>query len=115
MNDRPISHDELPLPDYDHVPVGSLGPRIAPLDRSAVETLLAYERAHGNRAPVVQVLESRLTELAEGAEPTGGSPGGATPENRSAPGGSPVEPTTEGPRINPPSQGVPTNPSQPRR
>ena len=40
------NRDELPLPDYDHIPNGTLPTRITGLDESQVEQLLAYERAH---------------------------------------------------------------------
>ena len=114
MNDTP-HHDQLPLPDYDHLPIGSLQSRIRTLDAAGVEAVLSYERAHGNRLPVVQVLENRLAALQDGAEPTSGSPLAATPELQHAPGGgSNASPQTEGPPINPPSQGDPTNPAQPR-
>lgn len=108
-------HGDLPLPDYDHLPTGSLESRIKPLSREDVQQLLDYERAHGDRLPVVQVLEARLDQLAAGAEPTGGSTDAVTPETAPPPsGGSKVTPDTVGPPTNPPSQGVPTNPSQPR-
>jgi len=112
MTDAP-KRDELPLADYDHVPLGTLGSRIAPLDAAGVEQLLAYEREHGNRLPVVQVLEHRLQALQEGAEPSGSIPV-RMPEVNQGHGGSMVSPATSGPAMNPPSQGDPTNPSQPR-
>ena len=65
MNDIP-QHDDLPLPDYDHLPVGVLGSKITGLDESGLQQLLAYERAHGDRLPVVQVLEHRLEALRQG-------------------------------------------------
>ncbi|WP_028645049.1 hypothetical protein [Nocardioides sp. URHA0020] len=115
MDDAP-HHDQLPLPDYDHLPLGSLGPRLSPLDVDGVSALLAYERAHGNRLPVVVVLEHRLEALRSGdAQPSGGDPTAATPEIQHAPPtGSGVGPATQGPPINPPSHGDPTNPAQPR-
>lgn len=114
MNDSP-HHDELPLPDYDHLPIGSLEGRIRSLDADGLEALLAYERAHGDRLPVTQLLENRLSAVRGGAEPTSGSPMAATPELQHAPpGGSAASPQTEGPPINPPSHGDPTNPAQPR-
>ncbi len=114
MTDSP-SRDDLPLPDYDHLPVGSLESRIRSLDSAGVTTLLEYERAHGNRLPVVQVLERRLAGLRDGAPVTGGSPLAQTPEVQQAPGGgSQASPATEGPPVNPPSHGDPTNPAQPR-
>jgi hypothetical protein len=114
VNDSP-HHDELPLPDYDHLPIGSLEGRIRSLDADGLEALLAYERAHGDRLPVTVLLENRLSAVRDGAEPTSGSPMAATPEQQHAPEqGSRVSPQTEGPPINPPSHGDPTNPAQPR-
>lgn len=106
-------HDELPLPDYDHVPLGTLPSRIAGLDEPGIDQLLHYERAHGNRLPVVQVLEQRLEALRSGAEPTGPAVP-SMPEKTQSQTGSPVSPATTGPPVNPPSQGDPTNPAQPR-
>jgi hypothetical protein len=115
--DPPVTaHDELPLPDYDHLPLGGLTSRIRTLDAAGVRTVLEYERAHGDRLPVVTVLEQRLTSLREGAEPSGGDPAAATPEVEHAPqAGSKVEPKTQGPPQNSPTGGDPTNPTQPRR
>jgi hypothetical protein len=99
-------HDQLPLPDYDHLPVQGLASRIRTLDAAGVETLLQYERAHADRLQVVTIMENRLVALREGAQPSGGDPAAA--------GGSKVSEATTGPKINPPSQGDPTNPAQPR-
>ena len=113
MADTP-EHQDLPLPDFDHIPLATLPSRIHGLDAPALEELLAFERSHGNRLPVTTVLEGRLNQLREGAEPSGGVPEDL-PEMTSGQGGSPVSPETSGPKVNPPSQGVPTNPSQPRQ
>ncbi len=114
MTDSP-THDDLPLPDYDHLPTGSLAGRIRSLDGDQLGTVLAYERAHADRPAVVQILQARLEELQQGAQPSGGSPDAARPEAAAgAPPPSSASPATEGPKINPPSQGVPTNPAQPR-
>ncbi|MQA32483.1 hypothetical protein [Modestobacter roseus] len=111
MTDR----DALPVPDYDHLPVGSLTSRIRTLDAEQLETVLGYERAHANRVQVVQAMDHRLAELRSGAQPSGGDPEGTQPEHAPAPaGGSPVSEATTGPVVNPPSQGDPTNPAQPR-
>lgn len=112
MNDTP-QHDDLPLPDYDHLPVGVLSSKISGLDESGLQQLLDYERAHGDRLPVVQVLENRLEALRQGAEPSGSVPSEA-PEVTQGRQGSPVSPETTGPPVNPPSQGTPFNPAQPR-
>jgi hypothetical protein len=104
---------DLPLPDYDHLDTGALAAGISGLEVEGVEELLTYERAHGNRLPVVQLLERRAQQLREGREPSGNGPGGAA--RPAAPeGGSPVTPATAGPPTNPPSHGDPTNPAQPR-
>ena len=108
-------HDTLPLPDYDHLPLGGLTTRIRTLDATGVQTLLEYEKAHGNRLPVVTVLENRLTSLHEGAQPSGGDPAAAAADDPvHGAGGSKVSEATSGPPMNPPSQGDPTNPAQPR-
>lgn len=68
MTDR----DHLPIPDYDHLAVGTLAHQIRALDASGLQALLDYEKAHGNRLPIVQVLERRFGELQDGDEPSGG-------------------------------------------
>ena len=106
---------DLPMPDYDHLPVGSLTSRIRSLDADDLTTLLDYEREHANRVQVVSAMQSRLSGLKNGAQPSGGDPaavGADAPQ--SAAGGSPVSEATSGPPVNPPSHGDPTNPSQPR-
>ena len=109
------TRDELPLPDYDHLPLGSLAHRIRTLDADALSRLLEYEAAHGDRRPVTEVMRTRLDELRAGAEPSGGSPLAATPEKSPGPEvPRETNQTTVAPTINPPSQGVPTNPAQPR-
>ena len=111
---RPTRAD-FPIPDYDHLPLSDLTHRVRTLDEAGVTTLVGYERQHGARLPVLQVLETRLEALRAGAEPSGGSPTAATPTAAPPPAGtSSVSPATTGPKINPPSQGVPTNPAQPR-
>ncbi|MEV5428036.1 hypothetical protein [Streptomyces sp. NPDC052701] len=108
-------HQALPLPDYDHLPLGSLQHRVRTLDEAGLRAVLAYEEAHGNRLPVLQVLRTRLEELREGAEPSGGSPLAPAPEHApAADTGSAVSPVTSGPAMNPPSHGAPENPAQPR-
>src|SRR3954447_11778384 len=109
-------HDQLPLPDYDHLPIGGLASRIRTLDAAGVQTLLDYERSHGNRLQVVQIMRNRLSSLQSGAQPSGGDPAAdvtaEAPEH--AAGGSRASEATPGPKINPPSAGDPTTPAQPR-
>jgi hypothetical protein len=106
---------DLPLPDYDHLPVGSLISRIRTLDTTGLQTLLDYEKGHANRVQVVSAMQSRLTSLKNGAQPSGGDPAAPAPEAAPAPdGGSSASAATAGPPVNPPSHGDPTNPAQPR-
>jgi len=98
--------DDLPLPDYDHLQVGSLTSRIRTLASDDVQTLLAYERSHANRIQVVSAMEHRLS----GGDPT--ATGADAPP--AAAGSSQVSEATSGPPVNPPSHGDPTNPAQPR-
>jgi hypothetical protein len=115
MSDQVPRHDELPLPDYDHLPTGSLASRIRSLSTDQVAALLDYERAHGKRLPAVQVLEARIEQLGAGSPTSDGDPVAPAPESSTGePGGSKVSPATEGPPMNPPSHGDPTNPAQPR-
>jgi hypothetical protein len=108
-------HDQLPLPDYDHLPVEGLTSRIRTLDAAGLQTLLEYERTHADRLQVVTIMENRLTSLREGAQPSGGDPAApAADDPVPAAAGSKVSEATTGPVINPPSQGDPTNPAQPR-
>ena len=109
-------HDTLPLPDYDHLPIGSLESRIRSLDAEALQTVLDYERSHANRLVAVQVMERRLEELRRGeAQPSDGDPLAEKPELQTQPvGDTAVTPQTQGPPVNPPSHGDPTNPAQPR-
>ena len=104
---------DSPLPDYDSLATGSIESRAHALDPDGVRQLLAYERAHADRPQIVQMLEHRLASLEGGdAQPSGGDPTAPAPETAPGePAGSPVKP---GPPVNPPSQGDPTNPAQPR-
>ncbi len=117
--DEPLPHDELPLPDYDHMTLGSLRGRLRSLSVEQLVQLRTYEKAHADRLPVVTMLDNRIAKLAsEGTEPAGTPSTAPAPEQLAAAqaggGGSKVSPATTGPKINPPSQGDPTNPTQPR-
>ena len=108
-------HDQLPLPDYDHLPVEGLISRIRTLDATGLQTILDYEKAHANRLQVVIAMQNRLASLHEGAQPSGGDPAAAAADDPvHASAGSKVSEATTGPSMNPPSHGDPTNPAQPR-
>lgn len=111
MTDR----DTLPLPDYDHLPLEGLRQRIRTLSADALTILLAYEQEHGNRLPVTEAMRQRLQQLQDGAEPSGGDPAGIAPERGDAPDvPHQTDDSSGAPPVNPPSQGDPTNPAQPR-
>ncbi|SFT46984.1 hypothetical protein SAMN04487904_102314 [Actinopolyspora lacussalsi subsp. righensis] len=63
---------QLPIPDYDEMPLSTLGHRIRSLTEDELNTLLEYERTHAARVPVIEQLTGRLNELRQGAEPTPG-------------------------------------------
>jgi hypothetical protein len=109
-------HDELPLPDYDHLPLESLQHRIRMLDEDGLQKLLDYERAHGHRLHVEKVLEARLEELREGARPSDGNPFGIEPEAPRPPAGRPpVSEVKAGPPHRAPIRVEPTKPAKPAK
>lgn len=69
--------DELPLQDYDQLPLTELRHRIRALDEGQLRGLFAHEESHGNRIPVLELLHARLRELTHGAEPSSGDPANA--------------------------------------
>ncbi len=117
MDDDTQDHSaELPLPNFDQLPVPDLQHRIRALDPAEIDQLLAHERDHAHRPQVIQLLERRSEELKHGATPSGGDPSTASvPEPAPGPARQKgTTPQTAGPPVNPPSHGVPTNPAQPR-
>lgn len=77
--------DELPLPDYDHMTLGSLRGRLRSLTLEQLVQVRDYEKAHAHRLPVVTLLDNRIAKLAtdESARPSPG--GGEDPVLPSAP------------------------------
>lgn len=108
-----LSRDELPLPDFDHIPLGTLPTRIHPLDEAGVTQLLEWERRHGDRLPVTVVLEARIAALRGGAEPSGTLPD-EMPEMNSSQSGSRVSPVTARNSVPPPAKSSPMLPNQPQ-
>jgi hypothetical protein len=60
-----LSHDELPLADYDHLTLGELRARIRQLGVAELVQLREYEHAHADRLPVVKAFDTRLATLAK--------------------------------------------------
>ncbi|MBO1750399.1 hypothetical protein J4G33_01120 [Actinotalea sp. BY-33] len=103
MTDHGPTREELPFPDYDHLPITGLAHRIRSLDLAQLRVVIEYEEAHARRVPALQVLQTRASELEAGAEPSGGDPSALAPELSPAPSaGSSVSPATApGPDIPP--------------
>ncbi|AGB20624.1 hypothetical protein Mycsm_00163 [Mycobacterium sp. JS623] len=85
--------DELPIADYDQLPLTELRHRIRSLDEGQLRGLFDHEESHGNRIPVLELLHARLRELTHGAEPSSGDPANA-PGVTHTPHGSPVNEAT---------------------
>ena len=80
--------DDLPLDDYDHLPVGSLTSRIRSLDAADLQTLLAYEKAPRQPVPGGDGHEEPLAALKKadhGRRPA--RPGGRRRRDEVASGG----------------------------
>lgn len=67
-------HDELPLPDYDHMTLGSLRGRLRSLDLEQLVVLRDYEKAKADRLPVVTMLDNRIAKLASNGDQPSGEP-----------------------------------------
>jgi len=90
--------NEPAIPGYEGLPIGTLQHRIRALPQQRLRGLIDYESSHADRPQVLQILNSRLNELENGAEPTGGDQD-FHPETPQAPqGGSAVSPRGQGPR-----------------
>ncbi|MFF5720274.1 hypothetical protein [Streptomyces buecherae] len=108
------NRSDLPLPDYDGLPLGELQHRVRALDATELRTLLAYEQDHGQRTAVVELLTARLEQLASGAEPTGADPAAPRPQAPPRRAGSPVSPATSTEPIHPPPHGTPEQHGKPK-
>ncbi|MDT0381548.1 hypothetical protein RM572_22575 [Streptomyces sp. DSM 42041] len=75
MTDQ-TSSGRPPTPDYPALSLGDIAHRARSLSAADLERLLAYERGHASRAPVLDLLTARLAQLEAGREP---SSGGAAP------------------------------------
>ncbi|KQU06633.1 hypothetical protein ASG56_03015 [Rhodococcus sp. Leaf7] len=90
-DDTGSAHPASPIPDYDHLTVGDLTHRVRTLTVDQMQDLIAYERATAHRAHVLQILTTRLDDLQDGAQPSGGDPT-SVPEVHDTPHASSVGP-----------------------
>jgi hypothetical protein len=88
-----MADESLPIPDFDQLSLGDLRHRIRSLDEDALTAVMTHEAGHAARVPVLEILESRLRELQDGAQPSPGNPANA-PAVEGAKGGSPVQQST---------------------
>jgi hypothetical protein len=61
--DVPDSRDELPIPDFDNISIGSLRARLRTLSVEQLVTLREWEQAHANRLNVITTLDNRIAKL----------------------------------------------------
>jgi hypothetical protein len=58
-----LTHDELPLADFDHQTVPQLRGRLRTLGLAELVQLRDYEQAHAARLPVLTLLDNRIAKL----------------------------------------------------
>jgi hypothetical protein len=58
-----LTHDELPLPDFDHQTLPQLRGRLRTLGVAELVQLRDYEQAHAARLPVLTLLDNRIAKL----------------------------------------------------
>lgn len=103
----------LALPDYDHLPLGTLRHRIRSLTGPELFEVLDFEREHANRAPVTAILTARLRELVDGAAPSSGDQS-RRPEAASGPDAGSDRPPPVAAPAHPPPHGDPAQPAKPK-
>jgi len=60
---EPESRNELPIPDFDNITLGSLRARLRNLSLEQLVTLREWEQAHAHRLPVLTTLDNRIAKL----------------------------------------------------
>src|SRR3954447_22741100 len=73
--ETPETRDELPIPDFDNISIGSLRARLRPLNVEQLVTLREWEQAHANRLNVITTLDNRIAKLGAADTGTGTSNG----------------------------------------
>lgn len=84
--------EQLPLHDYDELPLETVRHRVRSLQRTQVQQLVDHERAHANRVLMLEILTNRIDELDAGAIPSQGSQEEMPEVRGHQPSGSPVTP-----------------------
>ncbi|RCW44689.1 hypothetical protein DFQ14_104280 [Halopolyspora algeriensis] len=107
-----MSAEDLPLPDYDHLPIGSLQHRIRSLNAGELQRVIDYEAEHNDRTHVMEILRHRMDELNNGATPSPGRQNDDAVETQGTPGDSPITPNRASEPIHPPRHGTVASPGQ---
>ena len=71
--EAPDNRDELPIPDFDNISIGSLRARLRSLSVEQLVTLREWEQAHAHRLNVITTLDNRIAKLGT-AEPGNSKP-----------------------------------------
>jgi hypothetical protein len=70
---EPESRDDLPIPDFDNVSLGSLRGRLRSLSLEQLVVLREWEQAHAHRLPVITLLDNRIAKVSAQETATNGS------------------------------------------
>lgn len=66
---EPESRDDLPIPDFDNISLGSLRSRLRNLSVEQLVILREWEQAHAHRLPVLTALDNRIAKVSAEAYP----------------------------------------------
>jgi hypothetical protein len=84
--DEPESREDLPIPDFDNVSLGSLRGRLRSLSLEQLVVLREWEQAHAHRLPVITLLDNRIAKVSAEQTTTNGSGSTYPSEGASATG-----------------------------
>jgi len=70
---EPESREDLPIPDFDNVSLGSLRGRLRSLSLEQLLVLREWEQAHAHRLPVITLLDNRIAKVSAQEQPANGS------------------------------------------
>jgi hypothetical protein len=70
---EPESREDLPIPDFDNVSLGSLRGRLRSLSLEQLVVLREWEQAHAHRLPVITLLDNRIAKVSAEQATTNGS------------------------------------------
>ncbi|HET7312325.1 MAG TPA: hypothetical protein VFJ17_13470 [Mycobacteriales bacterium] len=68
--EEPESREDLPIPDFDNVSLGSLRGRLRSLSLEQLVVLREWEQAHAHRLPVITLLDNRIAKVSAEPEQT---------------------------------------------